>query len=84
MVVAVSAADAREELEAAIWRLPGASRPRDREDVDAILAAADAYASANAAEVLNAAARASRMRADGARGAARLERATAERTGRTT
>jgi hypothetical protein len=49
----VSAADKREELEAAIWRERGGDRSRGAEDVDRILAAADAYATAVAAETLD-------------------------------
>lgn len=46
---AVSAADAREDLEAVIWRERGGDPRRLAQDVDRILAAADAYARAYAA-----------------------------------
>ena len=42
----MNAADAREELEAVIWRERGGDRTRPAEDVGRILAAADSYAEA--------------------------------------
>jgi hypothetical protein len=44
----VNAADAREQLEAVIWRERGGDPRRPARDVDRILAAADAYAQATA------------------------------------
>lgn len=42
----MTAADAREALEAVIWRERGGDPRRPAQDVDRILAAADAYAEA--------------------------------------
>jgi hypothetical protein len=83
----VTAADAREALESVIWRERGGNRQRGAQDVDRILAAADSYAYALAAEQAANAARASRLagaEASAAEHRQRLEQATAERTGRTT
>jgi hypothetical protein len=85
-VVAVNAAEHREQLEAACWR----SQRLTATQVDAILAEADRYASATAVETLASVvddrARARRVLAAEASAAEhreRLEQATAERTGRT-
>ena len=82
----MSAADKREELEATIWRERGGDPRRPAADVDRILAAADAYATASIADALDHRARASRLAAAEASAAEhrdQLATATAERTGRT-
>ena len=86
-----AASDAREALEAAIWRERGGSRQRGAEDVDRILAAADAYATAVASAALDARERTARVIADAAstdreqqaaQGRERLAQAAAEATRR--
>lgn len=87
----MSAADAREELEAEVWRVLGVySKTPLVHLVDGIISRAEAYASAYAADAIEAALddrarehHVSAAEASAAEHRERLEQATAERTGRT-
>lgn len=58
----MSAADKREELEAAIWLAPGGGKHLSRRSVEDILAKADDYATAVASDALDGVVRAARAR----------------------